>query len=170
MGEYGLAALAQEAGRTSDEAFEPSTLADRARKAWLQAGLSPITLHEARHTYASLMAAAGVPLEDVADYMGHSTVEVTRKLYRHLYPDSRRRAADALEAFLEGAAEASEGKSKGKSASPQGGFQPARADQNTRHRCDRCSQKTGRRAGKNGQRGGAGIEPTKRRATTPCRF
>jgi integrase len=81
--------------------FEPSTLADRARKAWLEAELRPITLHEARHTYASLMAAAGVPLEDVADYMGHSTVEVTRKLYRHLYPDSRRRAADALEAFLE---------------------------------------------------------------------
>jgi hypothetical protein len=116
-------------GRTPDEAFEPSTLADRARKAWQEADLPSITLHEARHTHASLMAAAGVPLEDVADYMGHSTVEVTRTLYRHRYPDSRRRAADALEAFLEDAAEASEGKSKGKSASPQGGFQPATADQ-----------------------------------------
>ncbi|MDX6621746.1 MAG: hypothetical protein QOK36_4132 [Gaiellales bacterium] len=116
-------------GRTPEEAFEPSTLADRARKAWHEADLPSITLHEARHTYASLMAAAGVPLEDVADYMGHSTVEVTRKLYRHLYPDSRRRSADALEAFLEDAAEASEGKSKGKSASPLGGFQRATADQ-----------------------------------------
>ncbi|MDX6541528.1 MAG: hypothetical protein QOI71_3138 [Gaiellales bacterium] len=109
--------------------FEPSTLADRARKAWLEAELRPITLHEARHTYASLMAAAGVPLEDVADYMGHSTVEVTRKLYRHLYPDSRRRAADALEAFLEVSAEAPEGKSKGKSPSPQGGFERISAEQ-----------------------------------------
>jgi hypothetical protein len=59
--------------------------------------------------------------------MGHSTYEVTRKLCRH--PDSRRRAADALEALLEEAAEASEGKSKGKSPFPQGGFQPAIANQ-----------------------------------------
>jgi integrase len=56
-------------GRTPNEAFEPSTLADRARKAWRESDLPPITLHEARHTYASLMAAVGVPLEDVADYM-----------------------------------------------------------------------------------------------------
>ena len=74
------------------------------------------------------MAAAGVPLEDVADYMGHSTVEVTRKLYRHLYPESRRRAADALEAFLEDSAEASEGKSKGKFTSPPSGFERIPAD------------------------------------------
>jgi hypothetical protein len=70
-----------------------------------------------------------VPLEDVADYMGHSTVEVTRRLYRHLYPDSRRRAADALAAFLEDATETSKGKSKGKSTSPQGGFHLGTADQ-----------------------------------------
>jgi integrase len=115
-------------GRTPTEAFEPSTLSDRAAKAWSAVGLRSITLHEARHTYASLMAAAGVPLEDVADYMGHSTVEVTRSLYRHLYPHSRRRAAEALETFLEDSAKGPEGKSKGKSTSPQGGFFPFRAD------------------------------------------
>ena len=35
-------------------------LTERADKAWESAGLTRITLHECRHTFASLMIAAGV--------------------------------------------------------------------------------------------------------------
>ena len=47
-------------GRTFSNPFNPATINIRARKAWKTAGLAPIGLHEARHTYASLMIAAGV--------------------------------------------------------------------------------------------------------------
>jgi hypothetical protein len=53
--------------------FTPTTVLDRARAAWAatvvgvffagrSADLEPIGLHECRHTYASLLHAAGVPL------------------------------------------------------------------------------------------------------------
>lgn len=46
-------------GRAPDAPFDPSTVSDRAGRAWKAAGLQPITLHECRHTFASLMIAAG---------------------------------------------------------------------------------------------------------------
>ncbi len=80
--------------------FDPSTVYKRADAAWNGAGLARITLHEARHTFASLMAEAGVPIEDLSEFMGHTSINVTVKRYRHLYPGARRRAADALDALL----------------------------------------------------------------------
>ena len=40
--------------------FSYGSVVARARRAWQDAELKPILLHEARHTYASLMIAAGV--------------------------------------------------------------------------------------------------------------
>ena len=42
----------------------------------LQAGLEAITPHEARPTYASLMIAAGTPLKELAEYMGHGSIAI----------------------------------------------------------------------------------------------
>ena len=57
-------------GRSEARPFEPVSLAARAATAWKTMNakreeqklnpLEPITLHEARHTFASLMIAAGV--------------------------------------------------------------------------------------------------------------
>jgi integrase len=82
--------------------FDPPSVQARADKAWSTAKLKRITLHEARHTYASLMIAAGVPLEELCEYMGHSSITVTRDLYGHLLPDARIRAAELLDAYLVG--------------------------------------------------------------------
>ena len=46
-------------GRTPFDAFNPKTLQQRADEAWGGAGLKRLTLHECRHSYASLMIAAG---------------------------------------------------------------------------------------------------------------
>ena len=40
--------------------FAGEKLSERADKAWRSAGLDRITLHECRHTFASMMIAAGV--------------------------------------------------------------------------------------------------------------
>jgi integrase len=47
-----------------------SKLAIRATNAWIAAGLQRITLHECRHTYASLLMAAGYTLKELMEFMG----------------------------------------------------------------------------------------------------
>jgi integrase len=39
------------------------------------------------------MAAAGVPIEDLSEFMGHTSINVTVRRYRHLYPEARSNAA-----------------------------------------------------------------------------
>ena len=61
----------------SGRPFDPADVRDRARRAWKRAELAAITPHEARHTFASLMAAAGVPIEDLSRFMGHASIAIT---------------------------------------------------------------------------------------------
>jgi integrase len=77
----------------------------RAAKAWKEAGLRGVTLHEGRHTYASLMIAAGVNAKALSTFMGHATIAVTIDLYGHLMPGSEAEAADLLGAYLARSAE-----------------------------------------------------------------
>ena len=61
----------------------------RARRVWVKAGLAPLGLHEARHTFASVMIAAGVDAKALASYIGHSSVTITLDRYGHLCPATR---------------------------------------------------------------------------------
>jgi hypothetical protein len=60
---------------------------------WRGAGLEPITLHEARHTFASLLIAAGVNAKAIATYMGHASVTITYDRLK-LRPDDEARRRD----------------------------------------------------------------------------
>ncbi len=66
--------------------------------------MAAITPHEARHTFASLMAAAGVPIEDLSRFMGHASIAITADRYRHLYPEAVRDAQTKMGALLTAAA------------------------------------------------------------------
>jgi integrase len=59
-------------------------------------GLPRVTTHDLRHSAASMMLSAGVPLPVIADILGHSTVRVTADLYAHVGVELRRDAADRL--------------------------------------------------------------------------
>lgn len=61
------------------------------------AGLEDVTPHVFRHTAAVWMAEAGVPLVEIAQYLGHSTPAITYKVYARYSPDHLKRAAAALE-------------------------------------------------------------------------
>jgi integrase len=71
----------------------------RALTAWKHAGLNPITLHECRHSYASLMIAAGVNAKALSEFMGHSGIQITFDRYGHLMPGSRDEAVERADAF-----------------------------------------------------------------------
>ena len=73
---------------------------ERAARAWGAADLPVITLHEARHTYASFMIAAGVNAKALSTFMGHANIAITIDLYGHLFPGSEDEAARLLDAFL----------------------------------------------------------------------
>ena len=62
-----------------------AVVANRMNKVWAAHGLRRIMLHEARHTYASLAAAAKMPIQVLSKMMGHSSISVTMDLYAHLY-------------------------------------------------------------------------------------
>ena len=83
--------------------FHPSNLWRRARRAWKGADLQPIGLHEARHTFASILIAAGVNAKAITTYMGHASIQTTYDLYGKLMPGSEAEAAALVDAYLESA-------------------------------------------------------------------
>ncbi len=87
-------------GRASDQPFSQA-VTDRARAAWIKAGLTPIGLHECRHTYASDMIAAGINAKALSSYMGHSSITTTLDRYGHLMPGNETQAAAMLTTYLE---------------------------------------------------------------------
>jgi integrase len=73
---------------------------ERGTRAMRDAGIEPLQIHDARHTYASLMIAAGVNAKALSEFMGHATIAITYDLYGHLMPGSHDEAAGLLDAFL----------------------------------------------------------------------
>lgn len=68
------------------------------RAAARRAGLPGVTPHVLRHTAATWMAMAGVPMIEIARMLGHSDSRVTERVYAKHSPDYLRRAVDALSA------------------------------------------------------------------------
>lgn len=62
-----------------------------------RAGIAHCTPHDMRRTAGRFMVEAGVPIEEVAQYLGHSNPSVTRSTYSQFSPDYLRRAAGALD-------------------------------------------------------------------------
>jgi len=65
-------------------------------RACAMAGIEDFTVHDLRHTCAAWLVSAGVPLPEVRDLLGHSTVRMTER-YAHLAPENVRAAVARLE-------------------------------------------------------------------------
>lgn len=55
------------------------------------------TPHMLRHSAATWMAEDGVPMSEIAQFLGHESTRVTEKVYARYSPDYLRRAAEALD-------------------------------------------------------------------------
>lgn len=62
-----------------------------------RAGLAGVTPHVFRHTAAVWLAESGVSMEEIAQFLGHRDVQVTREVYARYSPEHLRKAAKALE-------------------------------------------------------------------------
>ncbi len=61
-----------------------------------RAGLEGVTPHVLRHTAAVWMAEAGIPMAEIAQYLGHSDDRVTQRVYSRYSPEYLRKAAAAI--------------------------------------------------------------------------
>lgn len=103
-------------GRTAELPFTVSAVQKRADRIWLHVNametwlaerqerepqlLTRVTLHDCRHTYASLMIAAGVNPKALSTYMGHAQIAITWDRYGHLFPGNEDEAAQLLDDYL----------------------------------------------------------------------
>ena len=98
-------------GRSATEPFIPSTVRNRALAAWKAENkrraaakggdpLEPIGLHEARHTFASLMIAAGAHAKALSVVMGHTSISTTFDIYGKLMPGGETEVGRLLGEYL----------------------------------------------------------------------
>ncbi|MGI8513499.1 MAG: site-specific integrase [Solirubrobacteraceae bacterium] len=93
-------------GRDPRRPMNHSALLRRMKRSWSASGLEPLGLHEARHTYASMMIAAGANAKALCTYMGHGSIAITYDRYGHLFPGSEVEVRALLDAYLEGGQDA----------------------------------------------------------------
>lgn len=80
--------------------LEPRTLQRPLRTANKNSGFEKqLRFHDTRHTYASHLVMAGVPIRTVKDLLGHSSLDQTLR-YAHITGETHREAVKALEATL----------------------------------------------------------------------
>lgn len=86
----------------SGEALHPDNVTKHFDVLVRNAGVRRIRFHDTRHTAATLMLEAGVPLKAVAERLGHSSTQVTADLYQHVGEQMQEEAAQRLGAALLG--------------------------------------------------------------------
>lgn len=65
--------------------LDRSKLTKNFKKALARAEVREITFHELRHTFGTTMAAAGEPLRNIQEWMGHDDIDTTQ-VYMHYAP------------------------------------------------------------------------------------
>jgi integrase len=81
-------------------AREARGMAERGSAAMAAADFGSLSIHDARHTYASLMIAAGVNAKALSEFLGHASIAITLDLYGPMLPGAHGEAAGLLDAFL----------------------------------------------------------------------
>src|SRR4029079_11296215 len=59
----------------------------RFQAACVRAGVRKVRFHDLRHTFATTLAAAGVPLRTLQEYLGHADIKTTQ-IYAHYAPSA----------------------------------------------------------------------------------
>lgn len=60
-------------------------------------GLPHIRVHDLRHSYVSVLINAGTPIATISKLVGHSSTEMTWKVYSHMYPQTLSTAVNVFD-------------------------------------------------------------------------
>ena len=88
--------------REDGKPLDPDSVSQYFDRRGARAGLPRIRLHDARHTAASLLLAAGVHPKVVQERLGHATIATTLDTYSHVVPGLGHDAAERLAAAIDG--------------------------------------------------------------------
>lgn len=78
----------------------PEDVSHAFAKACDRAGLPGRTLHQLRHTAATLLLGEGIPLAVISEWLHHSGIAVTAAHHAAVVPELHRKAADAMDRAL----------------------------------------------------------------------
>lgn len=85
---------------TAGTPIDPSNLRRALARVTKAAALGHWKPYELRHSCTSLLSAAGVPLEQIADILGHKGVRMTAEVYRHRIDPVIDGGVEAMEALF----------------------------------------------------------------------
>ena len=78
---------------TNGEPLHPESISQLFARIVARSGLPHIRFHDLRHTHASLLVAAGIPVKVVSERLGHAHPSFTIHTYQHLLPGMSAEAA-----------------------------------------------------------------------------
>jgi len=78
----------------------PQTFSQILERKVAQLDVPRISLHDLRHTHATLMIKAGVPVKVVSERLGHANVAFTMSVYQHVLPGMQAEAANTFAELL----------------------------------------------------------------------
>jgi integrase len=81
-------------------AIHPHAISQAFERISRRAGVRVIRLHDLRHTHASLLIAAGVPVKVVSERLGHASPTFTIETYQHVLPGMQADAATLFEHLI----------------------------------------------------------------------
>ena len=58
------------------------------------------TIHSLRHTFATRCAEAGIPIKQVQQWLGHTTLEMTLNVYTHINKEYEQQNAQKIDTYL----------------------------------------------------------------------
>jgi integrase len=87
-------------GEVVERSVMSGKLAERTTKAWTERGLTRTPLHECRHTYASLLMAAGYTLKELIEFMGHADLQMVNRYVKLLPQPGEDDTATRLNTYL----------------------------------------------------------------------
>ncbi|MCU1399648.1 MAG: Tyrosine recombinase XerC [Acidimicrobiales bacterium] len=91
--------------RPDGQPTHPQLLSDAFQKLVHRSGLPRVRFHDLRHTHATLLLKAGVPIKVVSERLGHSTPGFTMATYQHVIPGMQQEAAHTFAGILAGCAD-----------------------------------------------------------------
>jgi integrase len=94
--EDGDIVFTDERGRWLSPPGVTQTFRRAVRPSKAEPGVPPLTLHGLRHTHATLLLKAAIPLHVVSRRLGHASEAFTAAVYAHVLPGQQREAAEAF--------------------------------------------------------------------------
>jgi integrase len=94
--------------RSGDRRSTMSWFAKKTREACVEAGVTVVSTHGLRHTFASLALEAGAPLLEVSRILGHYSPEFTARQYAHVSERRLQGVATMLRRHVASASETTE--------------------------------------------------------------